>query len=220
MKTSELFEKEIGFINNQTIKDIVRDTLDASPKCIQTIPASSSGKYYPKADLGDGGLVRHIKTVTAIAKCLINTEIFKKLVFSMDTLNRYGAIGWVFGNNMLEWYSDIAIASCILHDCCKASDDDPEHKTIFEHPIKAAELFNKIADKYKSENNEVLCAQKWISDCIKSHMGQWNVSRYSETILPKPEDSISEFVHMCDYLASRKFIDFNFDAYNEEWLLR
>ena len=44
MKTSELFTKEIGYISDETLKKIVVDTLDASPECIQTIPASSSGK--------------------------------------------------------------------------------------------------------------------------------------------------------------------------------
>ena len=42
MKTSELFTKEIEYISDETLKKIVVDTLDASPECIQTIPASSS----------------------------------------------------------------------------------------------------------------------------------------------------------------------------------
>ena len=67
MKTSECFVKEIGYIKNPLMQKIVIATLDAAPECIQVIPASSSGKYHPKADLGDGGLVRHIKTVTALA---------------------------------------------------------------------------------------------------------------------------------------------------------
>lgn len=53
MKTSELFTKEIEYISDETLKKIVVDTLDASPECIQTIPASSSGKYHPVYSLGD-----------------------------------------------------------------------------------------------------------------------------------------------------------------------
>lgn len=51
MKTSDLFKKEIQFISNNMIQDIVKDTLDSAPKCIQYISASSSGRYHPKADL-------------------------------------------------------------------------------------------------------------------------------------------------------------------------
>lgn len=53
MKTFELFTKEIGYISDETLKKIVVDTLDASPECIQTIPASSSGKYHPVYSLGE-----------------------------------------------------------------------------------------------------------------------------------------------------------------------
>lgn len=35
-------------------------------------------------------------------------------------------------------------------------------------------------------------------------MGQWNVNLYSKTILPKPKTATQKFVHLCDYLASRK----------------
>ena len=44
MKTSELFEKEINLIKNDHLKNIVKNTLDESPECIQTIPSSSSGR--------------------------------------------------------------------------------------------------------------------------------------------------------------------------------
>ena len=32
-----------------------------------------------------------------------------------------------------------------------------------------------------------------------------------EEILPKPKDKYQNFVHMCDYLASRKFLDIKFE---------
>ena len=48
MKTSTLFENEINYIQNKILKEIVKDTLDASPECIQTIPSSSSRRYHPE----------------------------------------------------------------------------------------------------------------------------------------------------------------------------
>ena len=43
-------------------------------------------------------------------------------------------------------------------------------------------------------------------------MGEWNENKRSSTVLPKPETDIQKFVHMCDYLASRKDIEVLFDA--------
>ena len=112
MKTSELFEKEIQYISNETLQKIVKDTLDAAPESIQTIPASSSGKFHPKADLGEGGLVRHIKAVTAIAKSMIDTDIFKNIALGIGADDE----------ETILIYADIALAACILHDCMKCDD--------------------------------------------------------------------------------------------------
>jgi hypothetical protein len=44
-------------------------------------------------------------------------------------------------------------------------------------------------------------------------MGQWNYDSYTKKeVLPKPKTAEQRFVHMCDYLASRKFIDVKFNG--------
>lgn len=86
MKTSELFTKEIGYISDETLKKIVIDTLDASPECIQIIPASSSGKYHPVYSLGDGGLVRHVRAAVGIAHSMIETDIFKISLWVLELM--------------------------------------------------------------------------------------------------------------------------------------
>lgn len=224
MKTSEIFEREIGFIKNETLRKIVADTLDAAPECIQTIPASSSGKYHPKADLGEGGLIRHIKTVTAVCRSLMNSDNFADIVLSDLTKDsvyyHYNTIVDTFSKSMiLDTYKDIALAACILHDVCKP-DDTPEHRTIFEHPIKVAKLFKSIAEKHFTDKNQPYLEYTIpiIYNAIARHMGRWNTVSYSDVVLPTPRTGIEVIVHLCDYLASRKFFDFNFDVYEEcDW---
>ena len=224
MKTSEIFEREIGFIKNETLRKIVADTLDAAPECIQTIPASSSGKYHPKADLGEGGLVRHIKTVTAVCRSLMDSDNFADIVLSdltKDSIHyHYNTIVDSFvKDTILDAYKDIALAACILHDVCKP-DDTPEHKTVFDHPIKAAELFKSIAEKHFTDNNQLYLENviPITYNVIASHMGRWNTASYTNVVLPTPRTGIEVIVHLCDYLASRKFFDFNFDVYEEcDW---
>lgn len=210
MKTFELFTKEIGYISDETLKKIVVDTLDASPECIQIIPASSSGKYHPVYSLGDGGLVRHVRAAVGIAHSMIETDIFKNIALGV------GADDY----ETIMIYKDVAYAALILHDCMKPddTDDTPKHGTRFDHPLLAATLFKNTAAKYvTNENmNYMKAIIPLVHSCIASHMGEWNTAPYAKGIvLPKPKLGIEEFVHMCDYLASRKFLLFDFDVYDK-----
>lgn len=206
MKVSEYFENELAYIKNDTLRSIVIDTLNASPECIVHIPASSSGRYHPEYSLGDGGLMRHVKAAVGIAHCMIETDIFKNMIFGV-------------GADMpeaLEPYKDAAYAALILHDCCKP-DDTEKHGTRFDHPLLAAKLFKEKAVKYiNNENMEYMKeVVPMVHGAIASHMGEWNVAPYARGIvLPKPRTGIDQFVHLCDYLASRKFLIFDFDKYD------
>lgn len=205
MKTSELFTKEIGYISDETLKKIVVDTLDASPECIQTIPASSSGKYHPVYSLGDGGLVRHVRAAVGIAHSMIETDIFKNIALGI------GADDY----ETIMIYKDVAYAALILHDCMKP-DDTPKHGTRFDHPLLAAQLFKKCATPYiNSENMKYMkIVVPLVYSCIASHMGKWSTAPYARGIvLPEPKLGIEIFVHLCDYIASRKFIDFDFEKF-------
>lgn len=44
-------------------------------------------------------------------------------------------------------------------------------------------------------------------------MGQWTSDyKTGKEVLEKPKTGIQNFIHMCDYLASRKSIEINFEA--------
>ena len=55
-------------------------------------------------------------------------------------------------------------------------------------------------DKLKMSDEEVQLA----SSVIKTHMGPWITDYQGNEILEKPKTKYQNFVHMCDYLASRK----------------
>lgn len=206
MKTSELFEKELLYIQNDDLRQITANTLDHAPEYFQTIPASSSGKYHPIYALGNGGLIRHVKAAVGIARSLIQTDIFKHMI-GIDDLPMVN----------VQEFADAAYAALILHDCYKG-DDTPEHKTVFDHPNIAAKMFLK---EYKDFSNHhyvtvvLACMVDLVFRAIKSHMGQWNKVSYSSYVLEKPKTGLEWFVHLCDYLASRRFLEFNFDAFAE-----
>lgn len=206
MKVSEHFIRELSYIKNDKLREIVSDTLDASPECIVEIPASSSGKYHPAYSLGEGGLMRHVKAAVGIAHCQIETDIFQ--CFGIDDA--------IDTQEELIIYADSAYAALILHDCCKP-DDSPKHGTKFDHPLMAAKLFKEIATKHITKDNMeyMKIVIPMIYKAIASHMGQWNTAPYAKGItLPRPNTAFEWFVHQCDYLASRKFLIFDFDVYN------
>lgn len=212
-----MFIKELGYIKNPILKEITVNVLDYSPECIKTIPSSASGKYHPSYSLGEGGLVRHIKAAVGIAHGLIETDIFKNIVF--------GTYDEKIDKHLLERLKDCAYVALILHDSFKAFDSDPKHKTVFEHPLVAARMFKSKAKEYVVENKDKLSDTDKevirtsvvpIYNAIASHMGQWNTAKYAKgVVLPKPESGLDVFVHLVDYLGSRKYLIFDFDVYNE-----
>ena len=161
------------------------------------------GKINDDGSVYEGGLMRHTKAAVGIARCMIETETFQNIC------------GFESGEPK-ELYADITYAALILHDCCKP-DDTEKHSTRFDHPILAAKLFKDTAKTYINESN--METMKFVIPkvygCIASHMGEWTTAPYAKgVVLPKPKNGLETFVHMCDYLASRKFLIFDFDVYD------
>lgn len=186
----EMFTNELELIRDVKLRGIVKLGLLSAPDYFFSVPAASSGKYHPDFAQGVGGLVKHTKAAVKIAQTLLVME-------------QYSHIN-----------QDDVISALILHDTIKKGVIEQEY-TVFEHPMLASahlyttyfETINNVVDidPSFSERIEDICKM------IESHMGQWNTSKYSDTILPKPITSEQKFVHLCDYIASRKFLDLEFD---------
>ena len=55
---------------------------------------------------------------------------------------------------------------------------------------------------------------EFVCDAIKTHMGPWTTDYDGVEVLEKPKTKYQNFVHMCDFLASRKFLEVPFDENN------
>lgn len=185
----KIFEKEIEYVNNLRYKKAGISLIELLPDYFFNVPASSTGKFHPSFALGDGGLVRHTKVAVRIAYEMFNDE----------------SITGAYSKNE----KDLMIISLIMHDGLKSGLEKSEY-TKFEHPILVCEYIKKNKDKLDFTDKEI----EFICHVISSHMGPWNTNNYSDIILPKPESKFQRFVHMCDFLASRKFLDVKFDSNN------
>ena len=99
--------------------------------------------------------------------------------------------------NFSQVEEDIAIASLILHDTCKHGLEGADH-TVSGHGRIAQELYCSDAPEG---------SVRWrVGRCIASHMGCWDI--------PRPSNELEWFVHLCDFLASRKWIGIEMDKIN------
>jgi len=183
----EIFKTELSYILNPKIKEFTEKALNSLPEYFFSIPASSSGKYHPSYALGEGGLVRHTKAAVRIAVELFRVELFK----------------------YTEDQKDMIISSLILHDGYKSGIDHGKH-TVTEHPLIVAKMIRENNELSNCINKEYL---NIILSNIETHMGFWVYDyKTKKEVLPKPTTKLQNFVHWCDYLASRKCLEFNFDV--------
>ena len=83
---------------------------------------------------------------------------------------------------------------------------DGTHVTGFKTAFTS--LMNKMAREQEILKDK---DKNFIAEMISSHMGIWTTDYNGNEVLPKPKDKYQRFVHMCDYLASRKVIGIKFD---------
>ena len=188
----EYFDYPLDFVN-QKIMELVNEYFEKIPEYFYTIPASSTGKYHPRFDLGEGGLLRHTQMVCEILKEFQRMDEYKGLNFF-----------------------DMMVA-CVLHDTFKNGYVN-NNRTVASHAaIAADEFYNTyIYHKYSKKDLEDTMGNVTydyaeeldrrvmnICNMIRTHMGQWSAM--------KPQTASEKLVHLADYVVSRKC----WDKFNE-----
>ena len=188
MNKIKYFEKEISYIKDKNNRDDIKYLINLLPDYFFQIPASSTGKYHPKFAGTLHGLVKHTKVAVRIAYDLFQI------------------------NDMFtEKEKDLIIMALIMHDGLKKGNPEEEY-TRFDHPLLVSKLImeNKNNLKLDLSDLRLLCMM------VESHMGKWNTNKYSKVELPVPKDKYQRFVHMCDYLASRNYLNVKFNKLDIE----
>lgn len=185
------FSKEIGYINDIRLMDDAKFLVGILPDYFFEVDASSTGKYHPKYAAGEMGLARHVKAAVKMAVELLDNPIIGKPYSQRDR--------------------DLIIIALLVHDGLKYGKEKTDKYTKFDHPILASNYVKENRNSLKMSDEDIakLCAM------VESHMGPWNVSNYSNVVLPVPKAPMEKFVHMCDYLTSRRFINLEFDDNND-----
>lgn len=174
-----------SIIKNEYLRNaVIKYFADVVPKYFWHVQASSTGKYHPQYALGEEGLLRHTCAAVRIAVAIINLDQYSGIFDDID--------------------KDNIIVALMLHDTFKHGEEkDGKYNpySIHEHPLLAAEKVREhLDDEHRYD----------IANCIASHMGEWTTSNRSSYVLPKPKTLEEQMVHLCDYLASRKYLEFKF----------
>lgn len=186
MQNEEYFLEEISYIKNDKIKRSLIYMINKLPDYFFIVPASSTGKYHPSYACGEGGLLRHTKAAVKIACELLNDP--------------------AIGDKYTSDERDLMLMGLLLHDGLKLGKEESKY-TRFDHPILMANYIEEEKDNLELTDSE----RELVMDVIKTHMGPWITDYDGNEILEKPKTKYQNFVHMCDYLASRKCILIPFD---------
>lgn len=188
MKT-KIFDEELALIKNGRIKAFAERAVDILPDYFFEMSASTTGKYHPSYTSGTGGLARHVKACMRIAYELFRIDF------------------WGFTDTQ----KDLILVALLLHDGWKKGlEDTATSYSVIEHPLVASREIkrNFSGAGYISETNlDFICSG------IETHMGQWVGRKNSDKeILQKPKNKFQKFIHLVDYLASRKCLEMNFEV--------
>ena len=189
MEKEEMFLDELGYITDDGLSDALLNIINMLPEYWFHDAASSTGKYHPEYALGEGGLLRHSKAAMRIGYELLNNPCI--------------------GDKYTEKEKNLMLMSLLVHDGLKLG--LPQEKyTRFDHPILMA---NFIIDN-KEEIGLSMEDATFMADVIKTHMGPWTTDYDGNEVLERPKTKYQNFVHMCDFLASRKCLLVPFDKDN------
>ena len=189
MDREELFIDELELIKDEDLSEALLNIINMLPDYWLEEAASSTGKYHPEYALGNGGLLRHSKAAMRIGYELLSNPCI--------------------GDKYTNHEKDLMLMSLLVHDGLKLG--IPQEKyTRFDHPILMGKF---ILDNYKKIGISKDDA-KFMNEVIKTHMGPWTTDYNGEEVLEKPKNKYQNFVHMCDFLASRKCLLVPFDENN------
>jgi hypothetical protein len=170
----KLFVNELDDITEENLRKFAEELISNADEYFFTVAASTSGKYHPQFDLGEGGLVRHTRCVVFFAECEAISRMFT------------------------DHEKNLMIVAAISHDIKKLGDGKGKH-TVDDHPRFAAEYINDT-----NKRTELLSAddENILANMVLSHMGKWGHEKIAD--LPLPNTELEKALQAADYIASRK----------------
>ena len=193
-----VFEPMFKKFETKEILEYFKEVIPKIPDAIFYKPASSSGKYHNKQQVGDYGQLIHIYMFFDILNMLLDLE---------------------YNQNKYQDPIERDLMRCVpaLHDMCKYGVAGKRKHTTGEHPLLARQKLiqinqdEKTIHPLKETHLQVLC------EMCERHSGQWNIFKTESygwdrtpqvSAMEKPQNDMDMLIHECDMLASRSWLTY------------
>lgn len=189
-----------GLIKDKTIIDFTLKALNAANEEFWHVPSSSSGKYHPPEDQGEGGLVRHVLKGIEVIKEISRRELFE------------------------QYETDCTLSAFTLYDIKKngepwEKDTDYRHGIIaanwlqqFELEITKKKMITDAVRYHMSPWNTIFSNERYFELLLKKENAIFTGKEISEEINEKVRglnpNKIEAAVQQADYWSSRKNISY------------
>ncbi len=188
-----LIQENIERIVSEDIKDFTYQAFSEVDPRFWVAPASSTGKYHPAEDNGEGGLVRHVVKAEAVVE-----QFARRDGFTQREL-------------------DIAISAILLHDTCKNGVVWESKNTDYTHGIIAAKWLEKFELNDPGAKGEIINAVRYhmgqwsyaVSPYEdRPYSKQEMANNLSEVIRALHPSRVERAVQDADYWSSRQSMSF------------
>lgn len=178
------FENQLKLIKDEKLRNAVTYYLSKQPKYKMEKATSSTGKYHPSWQNGEGGNGRHTKNVVKVL------QVYERA---------YPNLRW-----------DEVYAAAILHDMSKYTGADQEH-TDSKHPITESEKLLKYSKDLV--HRSVRKQFKFIAHLVKWHDGRFNCNyadrekinaNYTKGLFGKMKYAEAHLLHLADMISANK----------------
>jgi hypothetical protein len=200
VNVKEVFKEELSMIDDKEIRQfVIRVFEELTPDYFWVEQSSSTGKYHPSWNQGEGGIVRHVKVTT-----FYGDSLTRAIPLTREEVRQSG-----LGRTL---YSDVVVAACLLHDCEKhgpsfdgSSASMPKNNSGMHGIAFAKKVFEAI---FKDSNGDIPFKFRAILRGIAGHMGIWTDKGHRQYFPYNQKDSVMKkvctVVHLADYISSRK----------------
>jgi len=191
-----VFEPMFKKFETEEILEYFKEVITKIPDAIFYKPASSSGKYHNRQQVGDYGQLIHIYMFFDILNMLLDLEYNQKK----------------FRSPIMR---DLMRCVPVLHDMNKYGRYGMRTHTTSEHPIMAARRIAEINQQKNFKHSLPEYQIQRLCEMCERHSGQWNEYKVRESwgeirkgIMEKPQNDVDMLIHECDMLASRSWLTY------------
>ncbi len=188
-----LIQNEVEKIVSEDIKDFTYQALSEVDEKFWTSPASSTGKYHPAEDNGEGGLVRHVVKGVAVVEQSLRREV------------------------ATQREVDVAISAFLLHDTCKNGVVWESNFTDYTHGAIAAKWLEKFELADETAKKEILSAVRYHMGQWSYAVSPYEDRQYTKGEMAANLNEVTRALHPsriekavqdADYWSSRQSMSF------------